>query len=166
MQVDHRYEPTPIKLKIASLDTVDYTVVEAQYNPRELSFDHAVPWQRREGYYQYGEQTTGRSLSIEMFFDAFERGDIQDDLDTLEMFANIIDPTSYREEKRRPHHCIVTWGVQSFEPFRCVIENLATKYTMFARDGRPLRATCSLKLREANLLHDEWIKLRKQGIRI
>jgi hypothetical protein len=35
--------------------------------------------------------------------------------------------------------------------FRCVIEGLVVKYTMFDTRGTPLRALCSVKLKEARL---------------
>jgi hypothetical protein len=34
-------------------------------------------------------------------------------------------------------------------PFPCVIESLTTKYTMWDANGKPLRATCTVKLKEA-----------------
>jgi hypothetical protein len=37
-------------------------------------------------------------------------------------------------------------------PLRCVIESVATKYTMFDRQGTPVRATCTVKLREAGVI--------------
>ena len=52
---------------------------------------------------------------------------------------------------RRPHVCVVAWAKKDFPNFRCVIETLAVKYTMFSKDGRALRATCSVKLKEARL---------------
>ena len=33
--------------------------------------------------------------------------------------------------------------------FKCVIEQISTKYTMFSSGGAPLRATVTLKLKEA-----------------
>ena len=50
---------------------------------------------------------------------------------------------------RRPHHCVVSWGDRGLPKFQCVIESLSTKYTMFSSDGKPLRATCTVKLKEA-----------------
>jgi hypothetical protein len=34
--------------------------------------------------------------------------------------------------------------------FQCVITQISVKYTMFSNDGRPLRATVTLQLQEAN----------------
>ena len=54
-----------------------------------------------------------------------------------------------RQEERRPHHCIVTWGDGGLPRFDCVIESLSIKYTMFDTNGSPLRATATVKLKEA-----------------
>jgi len=35
---------------------------------------------------------------------------------------------------------------------RCVIESITSKYLMFASDGQPLRASVSLKVKEASVL--------------
>lgn len=37
-------------------------------------------------------------------------------------------------------------------PFRCVIDSLTTKYTMWDGAGTPVRATCTLNLKEARRL--------------
>jgi hypothetical protein len=34
-------------------------------------------------------------------------------------------------------------------PFRCVIESLSVKYTMWDHGGMPLRAVCTIKVKEA-----------------
>jgi hypothetical protein len=44
---------------------------------------------------------------------------------------------------------VVAWGDRGLPKFQCVIESLSTKYSMFSSDGQPLRATCTVKLKEA-----------------
>jgi phage protein U len=44
---------------------------------------------------------------------------------------------------------MATWGT-TLRGFRCVIESLSTKNTMFDSSGKPLRATCTVKLKEAD----------------
>jgi uncharacterized membrane protein YgcG len=63
----------------------------------------------------------------------------------------VLEPGSTDENKRRPHRCVVTWGL-TVPGFRCVIESLSTKYTMFSEQGIPLRATCTVKLKEADVV--------------
>lgn len=94
----------------------------------------------------------GRTMSLEFMFDGYESGarglDVKAQVALLQQLASVIDPKSSDENKRRPHHCVVTWG-GTLPPFECVIESLSTKYTMFSTDGMPLRATCTVKLKEA-----------------
>ena len=63
--------------------------------------------------------------------------------------ASVLEPGSADETKRRPHLCVVTWGT-TVPTFKCVIESLSVKYTMFSDQGVPLRATCTVKLKEAD----------------
>jgi hypothetical protein len=104
----------------------------------------------------------GRSLTLELLFDAFEgKGsprsvDVQGNVAKLEKLAAVRDPTSKDDMKRRPHHCVVVWD-NVLPRFECVIENLSTKYSMFDSDGTPLRATCTVKLKEAKIVD------KKQG---
>jgi hypothetical protein len=44
---------------------------------------------------------------------------------------------------------VVSWG-GALPKFECVIESLSTKYTMFSSEGMLLRATCTVKLKEAH----------------
>jgi hypothetical protein len=151
-------------LMIGSLDDVSLTVV-AQYNPRELQIDKQIPWTQpdrlpsaeavRDSKHAPVEITaaTTRSTSIELLFDGYEsHRSVQPEIDQLEQLSSIRDPGSPDETLRRPHYCVVTWGAAGTRPFRCVIETLTTRVTMFAPDGAPLRATCTVKLKEVNVL--------------
>jgi hypothetical protein len=155
------------KLQIASLD--EKIQVEAQYNPRELQLDIHVPWAKHDvlgskrpkqdaaaSRGQRHIEFTGadsRSLSLELLFDGFETGkSIEPFIETLEALASVRDAQSPDPKLRRPHRCIVVWGDRGLRPFRCVIESVSVKYTMFDRNGTPLRASCSVKLMEADIL--------------
>jgi hypothetical protein len=100
----------------------------------------------------------GRSMSVELLFDGYEAngsypgGTVLGSIQNLEKLASVIDPSSTDENKRRPHLCVVTWGAGGMPSFRCVIESLSTKYTMFSTDGAVLRATCTVKLKEADVV--------------
>lgn len=151
------------KLTIGSLDDVHLQVV-AQYNPRELQIDKQIPWAQRdclpsaEGQdkeHGAAEITAAptRSTSIELLFDGYEaHRSVQPQIDKLEQLSSIRKPGSPDEDLRRPHYCVVAWGAASTRSFRCVIETLTTRVTMFAPDGAPLRASCTVKLKEVNVL--------------
>jgi hypothetical protein len=167
--------PANAKLTLGSVDDPNIEVV-AQYNPKELQIDKNVPWQKHNQANKTGSQkkpddpgkvhleftgAEGRSLQIELLFDQYEKKDRGSDgkstvatlIGTLETLATVRDANSSVEDMRRPHLCVLTWGTENGMPsFRCVIESLSTKYNVFDKDGTPLRATCTVKLKEADIL--------------
>lgn len=164
------FEPAKAKLTIGSLDESGLNV-SAQYNPKELQVDQNVPWKKPEAATKTGSQTggggsspleveftgaEGRSMTIEMLFDGYEPDggravDVRGEVDKLTKLATVRDPDSNDEQKRRPHHCVISWGSRGLPKFECVIESLSTKYSMFSSEGEPLRATCTVKLKEASV---------------
>jgi hypothetical protein len=149
------------KISIASLD--DNTSVTAQYNPKELQIDKSVPWSKvnqannanTQGIHLEFTGAEGRTMSVELFFDGFEPNgntvNVAQKVKDLETLASVIQPGAVKEDLRRPHRCLVKYG-KTIDSFRCVIESLSTKYMMFDDGGNPLRATCTVKLKEADVV--------------
>ncbi|HTL35986.1 MAG TPA: hypothetical protein VL326_22805 [Kofleriaceae bacterium] len=164
-------DPGVAKFWIMSLDENSLHVA-AQFNPKELQIDRAVPWSPPGEAGKSNSKTPGgvdleftgakgRSLTVELLFDQYEEDaqgqfttSVKDNVNTLETLASVRKPGSKEEKFRRPHHCVCSWGtaLRSTEgnKFKCVIESIATKYTMFDSNGDPLRATVTLKLTEAD----------------
>jgi hypothetical protein len=166
------------RLQIKSADEPDNKLcfVEAQFNPKEIEIKRTVSWakhaetgkanaknKQEPGVHLEFTAGEGRSLTIELLFDAYEKSaekpftvDVAAQVKALETLASVreMDPKA-KEDKRRPHRCMVAWNSQTFGTpgFSCVIDSLSTKYTMFDTDGTPLRATCTVSLKEANFLH-------------
>lgn len=162
------------KVMIGSLDDPSL-IVEAMWNPKELEVSRTVPWAKpnqanksskrgqqassgsEQGVHLEFTGAEGRSLTLELLFDGYEtEGDAKKKpvsvlVEDLEKMAQVRVPNSKKEEEKRPHHCIIVWGAV-LPGFKCVIESLSTKYTMFSSDGRPLRATCTLKVKEADIV--------------
>jgi hypothetical protein len=91
----------------------------------------------------------GRTMTIELLFDGVEgRVDVAKSVADLVTLTRVMQPENTDETKRTPPLCLVTWG-STLPAFRCVVENLSVKYTMFSNEGAPLRATCTVKLKEA-----------------
>jgi hypothetical protein len=152
------------KLYFGSLDRPDLTVV-AQYNPKELQIDKQIQWKQPEripGSHPGAVEddqlelpaAPTRSMNLELMFDGFEdQRSVQPQIDLLEELSSIREPGSKHAYLRRAHHCVVAWGgVDGARRFRCVIESLSTKVTMFSPKGLPLRVTCSMKLKEVKML--------------
>ena len=150
------------KISIGSMD--GGPTVKAQYNPKELQIDKSIPWAKPnqanksnagsdqgQGIHLEFTGAEGRTMSVELFFDGFEGNtvNVAQCVSDLETLASVIQPGSVLEDKRRPHQCIVLYG-STIKKFLCVIESLSTKYSMFDDAGNPLRATCTVKLKEAD----------------
>jgi hypothetical protein len=164
------------RLTIGSLSepSADNTV-EAQFNPAQLEVGMSAKWappaaatgKGAAGAAKSGKAAKpgaktseddialefsgaeGRSLTLELLFDGFEKNEsVEPKVSTLARLATIRKPNSMKDDERLPHQCVVTWP--PIGKFKCVIESLTTKYSMFGKDGTPLRATCTVKLKEAN----------------
>jgi hypothetical protein len=161
-------QPTA-KLTLASKD-VPSIRVEAQYNPKELQVDQTVPWKKPDSANQTGGGESGgggsaqpmtleftgaegRTMTVEFLFDGYEKAgrtvDVAGQVAKLQQLASVRNPTEKDETKRRPHQCVISWGGAKLPNFECVIESLSIKYTMFSSSGEPLRATATVKLKEA-----------------
>lgn len=155
------------KIMIGSMDEPGL-FVEAQYNPKELEVSKTVPWSKvneanrsnqgssqGQGIHMEFTGAEGRSLSVEMLFDGYEVKPpeipvVAASIQKLERMASVREPGSTQEAKKRPHRCMVVWG--GVINMSCVIESLSVKYTMFSPEGLPLRATCTVKLKEADVV--------------
>jgi hypothetical protein len=164
-----QFAPARAKLWIGSIDKPKLEV-RAQYNPKELAIDKKLTWnetQQMDNRTGEDRQTKSeqhdldfkgvamRTMTIELFFDGFESGrSVQDDVETLEELSTVFNPEAKKADERRPHHCLVGMGagVDALPPFCCVIESLNTKYTMWDTNGKLLRATCTVGLKEAHRL--------------
>lgn len=151
-----KFEQARARFTIGSLDATPlhaYDVV-AQYNPKELQFERAVPWHDHEDNGLEFGGWQGRTTTVELFFDGVEKGvSIAKPLANLETLATVIDPNAKQAEKLRPHKCVACLGDRDDVPrLTCVIESLTVKYLVFAADGTPLRASATVKLKEATVI--------------
>lgn len=154
----------PTKITIASAEKGMDIQVTAQFNPGTVQIDKSVPWQKVNEANKSNQQNEqgqgihleftgaeGRETSIDLLFDELESGDgsVAKNIAALEKLASVRVPGSKKEDERRPPRCVVVWG-NTFKQFSCVITSLSTKYTMFNDKGDPVRATCTVKLKEAD----------------
>lgn len=154
-------DPTA-KLKIVSLEGDEEVTVIAQFNPKEIAVDRAVPWQKQKKKGPADLEFTGgepKSMSFELLFDTFESSDrsVQTEIEKLHKLTDMV------ASLKRPPKVKVIWGTPATrEPtsgdesvsggipsFQAVIESVAVKYTMFTPDGRAVRATANVKFKEA-----------------
>jgi len=81
-----------------------------------------------------------RTLSMELFFDTYEqRTDVRRHTDRIYNLL-AIEPTTHA-----PPICKFTWGRFSF---RCVVERVSGRFTLFLDNGTPVRASLTVGLKE------------------
>jgi hypothetical protein len=146
----------PGKLKIVSVELPKEITVEAQFNPKEVSIDRSVPWQKQKKKGPADLEYTGgepKTMSLELMFDGFEQdASVQGEIEKLHKMTDMMEE---RGDKARPTKVKVIWGSEGGEylpTFEAVIESVGVKYTMFNPDGKVLRATANVKLKEAKNL--------------
>lgn len=131
------------KATIKNLDTDEE--IEVLFNPKEYVIEKRTPWKEQVvNTYDHPpvEFTVGerKRLSMELFFDTSEeKKDVRELTDKIEELMMINSDT------HMPPILLFTWGSLSF---RCVLEDLVQRFTMFMNDGTPLRAILKVMFKE------------------
>jgi hypothetical protein len=126
--------------------------VTFNYNPKELSFNKSAEWQRKPSKGAWKAATpefqgpSPRTLSVELFLDGYETGqDVSHDIETL---YSCCQPTALSILFMKPSPPWVMFGWGNHMPLTAVVKSVAVRLTMFASDGTPLRATCTVTMEE------------------
>ena len=152
--------PALAKLTIVNVDEVVAldrrgTSLEAQYNPRELAVEQSAKWNpsaTNKG--DHPELTfgggSGQSISLELFFDTYETGEDVHKTHVAPLQAlMLVMSTTQGESMQRPPRVKLVWG-EDMPQIVAVVMSVNVKYTVFLASGRPVRATCAVKLMEAS----------------
>ncbi|HUL26359.1 MAG TPA: hypothetical protein VLW44_11395 [Streptosporangiaceae bacterium] len=127
--------------------------IQFQFNPKELSIQKSAKWERkpsRNARKASPIEFSGADpckLTLEMFFDASdsENGSVVGPIEDLFSCCVPTDDTRINK-KAMPPLVRLNWGaIVSFTAF---VTSVQAKYTLFAPDGTPIRATCSVSLEE------------------
>jgi nucleoid-associated protein YgaU len=155
-----RRENFPLKLQIVperqggSLQFDEAQVIEALFNPNQLSFNRSVGWQKQgaaqrdvpELQFTHAEP---RTLTLDLFFDTYDvPGD--DKKDVRKKYTDkVLHLTTVEQhgDKHRPPVCRLRWGSTGYF-FQGVLEKLDQKFTMFMADGTAVRATLNCTFKE------------------
>jgi Contractile injection system tube protein/LysM domain len=160
-------------LIIATWAEGDTEVIPVKYYPTEVTFDKAAQIAEiaipglDSPLLQFVHGQNER-LTLDLFFDTTEDG----------MGAGATAVTVYTDriyglvkivpDRHAPPVCQFIWlqdfpgsqisprlGNQRRDSFKCVVESVRQKFTLFSPDGVPLRATLSVVLREYKTLNDQ-----------
>lgn len=127
-----------------------------QFNPESYSVSKSVNWGAK------GSKTDkkvnaptlefkgggSRQLSLELFFDVTENNKVDD---VRHETNKIVVLTRIERDEDEPRVCEVIWGsapVGSDFPFTGVITSLTQNFTLFNKDGKPLRANLKVTFLE------------------
>ncbi|MBN1699187.1 MAG: LysM peptidoglycan-binding domain-containing protein [Spirochaetales bacterium] len=131
------------KAVIKNLDTDKE--IEVLFNPKEYIIEKKTPWREEEIHgldspavqFTMGER---KRLSMELFLDTSdEKTDVRQYTDQIEelMYVNA--------DEHRPPLLLFSWGKLKF---KCVLEDLIQRFTMFMNDGTPVRAILKVLFKE------------------
>ncbi|MDY6968007.1 MAG: LysM peptidoglycan-binding domain-containing protein [Spirochaetota bacterium] len=119
--------------------------IEVLFNPKEYIIEKKTPWREHDIQgldspaveFTLGER---KRLSMELFFDTSE-----EKTDVREFTNKIEELMLVNAEEHRPPLLLFSWGKLQF---KCVLEDLVQRFTMFMNDGTPIRAILKLLLKE------------------
>lgn len=81
-----------------------------------------------------------RTLTMELFFDTYEQQS-----DVREYTDKVYGLLGIQSETHVPPICTFTWGDFNF---RCVLDRVGGRFTLFLADGTPVRATLNVTFKE------------------
>lgn len=124
-----------------------------QYNPKEFKADKSVSWK------EHDDQGQGKAplefqkggplvVTMDLYFDTTNEGnsDVRAKwVNKLLYLTNPLIPDQNDTKKKRPPKVKFTWGGFNVT---CVVESVNTTFLMFSEGGNPVRARCTVKLKE------------------
>jgi len=131
--------------------------IEILYYPTEYSFEKSNSFSEisipglESPYLQYVKGNAS-TLTLEVFYDTYEEYDDKRHNIDVRKFTNQLsglmnlDPTLHA-----PPPLLFIWGMYSEEPFKCVLEKVSKKFTLFDSRGIPVRARLNITLKEIKL---------------
>jgi len=126
--------------------------IEFQFNPKDLTITKGVKWNAKDQKTAGSAPPTSftspeaQKMTLEMFFDATRvpGGNVVARVDDL--FATLVPTPASQGKTPSPPFVKFFWG--PLTGFLGYVKSVAAKYTLFGKDGRPLRAVCTVTLEE------------------
>jgi nucleoid-associated protein YgaU len=142
------------KAQIQSIEEKADKAVECMFNPKEYTFTKKNSWSAPKNKggnvpeYEFGGGEPA-SLTLQLFFDTFETGEDVRTKHTDAVWKLMMVDERLRDrtsQKARPPRVRFQWG-QAWS-FDAVIMSITQKFTLFGKDGRPLRATLDVTFQQ------------------
>ena len=122
--------------------------IEFSFNPKEITVARTAEWRSKPSKKPAMPEFVGTkpaSITLEMFFDASEGGDVGKSVDDL--LACLEPHQKTKKDKPSPPFVSFGWGVKTYLD-QAVVKSVSVKYTRFKPDGTPIRAVATVTLEE------------------
>jgi nucleoid-associated protein YgaU len=162
---------------VASYSDGSSVAFNVQFNPTDLSFEKAaqiaeIPIPGLDSPLLQFVRGQNERLTVDLFFDTTEGGTGPGATSVTTLTDPVYSLIKIEPAGHAPPICTFMWnshfpgadilpaaGNQRRNQFQCVVDSIRQKFTLFAPDGTPLRATLSLTLREYKTLDDQLAQL-------
>jgi hypothetical protein len=153
--------------------------IRVQYNPSELNFQRNVqlaeiPIPGLDSPLLQFVRGQNETLTLDLFFDTTEHGMGRNARSVTKLTDRIYELTKIEPGAHAPPVCTFVWnssfpgadvseavGNQRRTDFKCVVESVKQKFTLFSPEGVPLRAVLTVTLREYKTLDEQHDQLNK-----
>jgi hypothetical protein len=134
------------KLEKAELHDCDRRIkMKVLFNPTEFTVEKQVQWVQKEGAMEDEpiEEFTRpnpSNLTVTLHFDTYE------EKTSVTQYTSMVESLSLivSDKIPRPPLCMFVWGKFVFQG---VVESVQQKYTMFLRNGTPVRCESTIKMK-------------------
>lgn len=159
--------------------------IDVQFNPTELTFNKAaqfaeVPIPGLDMPVLQFVRGQTETLNVDLFFDTTDDGTIEDATPVTEKTDRFYQLIKIDRETHAPPVCRFVWGDSGFpgsqmtdqwssqsasrhNGFQCVVESVRQRFTMFSTNGRPVRATLTVALKEFKTLDEQIAEIFHQS---
>jgi nucleoid-associated protein YgaU len=160
----------------------DFDVIEVQFNPTEMTFAKSAQLAEIgipgiDAPIQQFIRGQAEKLTLELFFDTTDSGMDAQATSVTTLTDRFYSLVKINSETHAPPVCQFAWNDPSFPganlpgnyaqqkrlSFRCIVESVSQKFTLFTPQGIPLRATLSVTLREYKSLEQQLKELNLQS---
>jgi len=139
------------KLKILDADSKGSkkaVLLEAQFNPTELSFSKSVEWgDNLLPKVNISNSYFSRGLAMEFSFTLFmDTTSNKDENIYTKYIPQLKKISEINVEKHRPPLLLISWGALNL--IRCVVKSIDYDFTMFNKAGAAIRGTAKLSFKQ------------------
>lgn len=114
------------------------------------------------------------TLSLDLFFDSTESGMDDNAVSVTQKTDQFYQLIKIVGKTHAPPVCLFSWGAdfpgrrtsvdsQQRQAFKCIVDSVKQRFTLFSPQGVPLRATLTVSLKEYKTLAEQIAELNKQS---